>query len=226
MIPKKLLVAGAIAALSLTNAARADVIGTWDLAGATGTSLPVSMMAAGYTVTGMSAVGVSAVAFDNHFYFPGWGTTINTGKYFQMSVTHANPYVLNKMTFAAESTASTSATMYVRSSADNYASDIDSFTWASPNTEVTPGDFDFDALGTLAGTTTLRFYLTSTNANAYFGFANHQCKATGGGSGCGAADAGRDITLNGTVPEPGAFALLGIGMVGFAAARRRKKAAK
>ncbi|RJG11218.1 PEP-CTERM sorting domain-containing protein [Massilia cavernae] len=219
MISKKLLVAGAIAALSLANAAHATVIGTWNLASSAVQTTPVATSAPGYTLSALTAVGLTGSAFDNHFYFSGWGSAVDLNKYFQLSVTGTSGYVLNKMTFSTESTVNAPATMYVRSSADNFASNIDSFSWG--NADVTMGDFDFDALGALGGTTTLRFYVTST-AGGQFGFANHECP----GAGCSMADVGRDITLNGTaVPEPGAFALLGIGMIGFAAARRKNKAA-
>lgn len=217
---------GLVIALALGFAsagASAEVIATYDLHKASGTTTPVESTATGFTATALTrSAALTGSAFDQHFYFNGWDTTLNTAKYLTLTIGHAGSYQLGLMTFSVESTDTPSSTVYVRSSKDNFAANVDSFTWASQSTDVTNGDFDFSGLGNLAGSTELRFYFTAANSSIFNGFANHQV----GGAGGGAPDVGRDIAINGAavIPEPSVFGLLGLGLAGLVVARRKKAA--
>lgn len=219
---KKLGLALALAASFLSTSANAEVIATYDLYKASGTATPVESTAAGFTATALTrSAGLSGSAFNQHFYFYNWGTALDTAKYLSLSIGRATPYQLGLMTFSVESSDTRLSTVFVRSSKDNFASNVDSFTWGGAgNADVNNADFDLGVLSNLVGSTELRFYFTALSSSIYVGFANHQAGGTGGGL----QDIGRDIAINGSavVPEPSMFALLGLGIAGLAASRRKK----
>ena len=200
--------------------ASAAVLGVYDLGGASGTTLPISSSGPGFTFSSMNAVGVTGAAFSNHFYFAGWGAVQDAGKYLGLTMSSAQAYDLTSMTFSVESTSPAAATVQVRSSVDAFSSIIDSFSWGpSAGTPVTDGTLDLSSIGQVSGALDLRFYFIGDTAS--HGFANHACP----GAGCGLADVGRQITINGNVVSlPGTLALagLGLGLIGLRGRRARK----
>ena len=215
----------AVATLAASAAlpASAALLATYDLDAAAASTLPVASSAPGFAFSAASGVGATGGGFSNHFYFTNWDGAVNAAKYVSLTVSNAAAYTLSTMTFSVEYAQSGFAgTVYARSSLDGFASDVDSFAWANPASDVTDGDFDLSGLGVLNGLTELRFYFAAASTGHSVGFANHQPPGAGGGF----PDVGRDIQINGNlaVPEPGSLALIGIGLAVACAVRRRKAA--
>ncbi len=209
-----------IAATALPS--QAAPISVHDLLGSGGTSLAVTTVAPGFTVTPMTAVGAIAPAagLNNHFYFTGWDTTLATNKYLTVSV-QGGSYVIDHVTFSVESTSTVASTVSVRTSRDGFINTVDSFTWGDPDTSVTNGTLNLGLTG-LTGWTELRFYFTAPNTGTFVGFANHQPP----GAGAGFPDVGQDFTINAdptAVPEPASMLLIGTGLLGLAVRRFRRK---
>lgn len=192
-------IAACFLTLTATQSAKAAVIATYDLNSAIGTTLPVTPVAAGYTISPMSAIGVSGAAFANHFYFSNWSATLNPAKYLSLTVGNPAAYRLTNISFSVETSVSVPATVIVRSSADGFASDIASFSWT--NDLITDVSLSLASIGTRTGNTELRFYFLTPAAGTFTGIANHQPPGLGSGS----PDIGVDVTLNGdlvTAPAP------------------------
>ena len=192
-------IAACFLTLTATQSAKAAVIATYDLNSATGTTLPVTPVAAGYTISPMSAIGVTGTAFSNHFYFNNWNATLNPAKYLSLTVGNPAAYRLTDISFSVETSVVAPATVIVRSSADGFASDIASFSWT--NDFITDVSLSLASIGTRTGNTELRFYFLTPAAGTFTGIANHQPPGTGSGT----PDIGVDVTLNGdlvTAPAP------------------------
>ena len=184
-------IAACFLTLTATQSAKAAVLATYDLNSATGTTLPVTPVAAGYTISPMSAIGVPGTAFSNHFYFNNWNATFNPAKYLSLTVGNPAAYRLTDISFSVETSVVAPATVIVRSSADGFASDIASFSWT--NDLVTDVSLSLASIGTRTGNTELRFYFLTPAAGTFTGIANHQPP----GPGSGTPDIGVDVTLNG-----------------------------
>ena len=184
-------IAACFLTLTATQSAKAAVLATYDLNSATGTTLPVTPVAAGYTISPMSAIGVTGTAFSNHFYFNNWNATLNPAKYLSLTVGNPAAYRLTDISFSVETSVVAPATVIVRSSADGFASDIASFSWA--NDLITDVSLSLASIGTRTGNTELRFYFLTPAAGTFTGIANHQPPGTGSGT----PDIGVDVTLNG-----------------------------
>lgn len=192
-------IAACFLTLTATQSAKAAVLATYDLNSATGTTLPVTPVAAGYTISPMSAIGVPGTAFSNHFYFNNWNATLNPAKYLSLTVGNPAAYRLTDISFSVETSVVAPATVIVRSSADGFASDIASFSWT--NDLITDVSLSLASIGTRTGNTELRFYFLTPAAGTFTGIANHQPPGTGSGT----PDIGVDVTLNGdlvTAPAP------------------------
>ena len=184
-------IAACFLTLTATQSAKAAVLATYDLNSATGTTLPVTPVAAGYTISPMSAIGVPGTAFSNHFYFNNWNATFNPAKYLSLTVGNPAAYRLTDISFSVETSVVAPATVIVRSSADGFASDIASFSWT--NDLITDVSLSLASIGTRTGNTELRFYFLTPAAGTFTGIANHQPPGTGSGT----PDIGVDVTLNG-----------------------------
>lgn len=184
-------IAACFLTLTATQSAKAAVLATYDLNSATGTTLPVTPVAAGYTISPMSAIGVPGTAFSNHFYFNNWNATFNPAKYLSLTVGNPAAYRLTDISFSVETSVVAPATVIVRSSADGFASDIASFSWT--NDLITDVSLSLASIGTRTGNTELRFNFLTPAAGTFTGIANHQPPGTGSGT----PDIGVDVTLNG-----------------------------
>lgn len=200
---RSVFIAACFLALTAAHSAKAAVLATYDLNSATGTTLPVTPVAVGYTVSSMSAIGLNGGAFSNHFYFNNWNATLNPAKYLSLTVGNPAPYRLTDISFSVETNTVAPATVIVRSSADGFASDIASFTWS--NDLVTDVTLSLAPIGTRTGNTELRFYFFTPAPSTSTGIANHQPP----GAGSGLPDIGVDVTLNGDlVPAPASIPTL------------------
>lgn len=216
---KRLIAASVLLAFGFGATHAAPTVLTYDLAPYNGDgTLEKTFSAPGFSSSSMSIVGLPNGTFSNHFYTSGWSAGVDLGKYFTVTLSATAPFTLDKMLFSVESTSSASATVAVRSNLNGFATDIDSFTWASASTDVTNGDFDLASLGLLSAPLELRFYFQGVGPA--LGFANHETGGTGGGL----PDTGRDISFTAnTVPEPGSIALISAALLGVAASGRRSK---
>lgn len=200
---RSVFIAACFLALTAAHSAKAAVLATYDLNSATGTTLPVTPVAVGYTVSSMSAIGLNGAAFSNHFYFNNWNATLNPAKYLSLTVGNPAPYRLTDISFSVETSTVAPATVIVRSSADGFASDIASFSWS--NDIVTDVTLSLAPIGTRTGNTELRFYFFTPAPSTSTGIANHQPP----GAGSGLPDIGVDVTLNGDlVPAPASIPTL------------------
>ena len=188
---RSVFIAACFLALTAAHSAKAAVLATYDLNSATGTTLPVTPVAAGYTVSSMSAIGLNGAAFSNHFYFNNWNATLNPAKYLSLTVGNPAPYRLTDISFSVENSAVATTTVIVRSSADGFASDIASFSWS--NDLVTDVTLSLAPIGTRTGNTELRLYFVTPAPGTSTGIANHQPP----GLGFGTPDIGVDVTING-----------------------------
>ena len=188
---RSVFIAACFLALTAAHSAKAAVLATYDLNSATGTTLPVTPVAVGYTVSSMSAIGLNGAAFSNHFYFNNWNATLNPAKYLSLTVGNPAPYRLTDISFSVETSTVAPATVIVRSSADGFASDIASFSWS--NDLVTDVTLSLAPIGTRTGNTELRLYFVTPAPGTSTGIANHQPP----GLGFGTPDIGVDVTING-----------------------------
>ncbi len=184
-------IAACFLTLTATQSVKAAVLATYELNTATGTTLPVTSVATGYTISPMSAIGVSGPAFSNHFHFSNWNATLNPAKYLSLTVGNPASYRLTNISFSVETSTVAPATVIVRSSADGFASDIASFSWS--NDLVTDVTLSLAPIGTRTGNTELRLYFVTPAPGTSTGIANHQPP----GLGFGTPDIGVDVTING-----------------------------
>lgn len=215
-----------LAASSIFTAAMAATLASYDLNFASGSTAPSATVEPGFTVTPLTMTGASNAAFSNHFYFQSWDTTLNPAKYLTLTINSPATYRLLNIAFSVESgSIPSSASVIVRSSADGFAANIDSFAWTGEL--VTDGQLNLSAIGARTGATELRFYFT-TSSNFLAGFANHELPGSGGGL----PDIGRDITLTGVLSTPAAsiptlseWGLIGLSttLTLFAAFRMRRR---
>lgn len=148
---KRLIAASVLLAFGFGATHAAPTVLTYDLAPYNGDgTLEKTFSAPGFSSSSMSIVGLPNGTFSNHFYTSGWSAGVDLGKYFTVTLSATAPFTLDKMLFSVESTSSASATVAVRSNLNGFATDIDSFTWASASTDVTNGDFDLASLGVLS----------------------------------------------------------------------------
>src|SRR5690606_12358579 len=123
-------------------AAQAAVIANYDLAPYNGDgSLEATATAPGFTSSAITKQGALSGSFSNHFYFTGWGASLDSSKYLQVTLSSVSPFALSQMLFSVESTSSALASVAIRSSLDGFSSNIDLFSWASQSGDVTNGDF-------------------------------------------------------------------------------------
>ena len=183
-------IAACFLTLTATQSVKAAVLATYELNTANGTTLPVTSVATGYTISPMGAIGVSGTAFSNHFYFSNWNATLNPAKYLSLTVGNPASYRLTNISFSVETSTVAPATVIVRSSADGFASDIASFSWS--NDLVTDVTLSLAPIGTRTGNTELRLYFVTPAPGIRTGIANHQRP----GPGFGLPDIGVDVTIN------------------------------
>ena len=130
-------------------------------------AINVQTQPANATFSGYTTTGTTCVASSSTFLNSAWttGSTVNVNEYTQFSLTPAASYVLTltTMTFkhAVSVNGSTTTTWYLRSSVDNYATNI--ATGASTTGNSTPTITFPAASFTAIGAITFRLYLTNAN---------------------------------------------------------------
>jgi hypothetical protein len=233
---RSLCVAGArvtlafgVAALVVASAgvAQADTIADYDIATHTYGSPAAGTLAltadhANVTASDLTMVGVAEHSQNGFFRSDDWDTTLNTGEYYQVTITVNAGYTMFLAAVGAEfsmsedPTGSGTFTSTLRSSLDGYASNLDVWSPGSTGNTLTR-TVNLSGLGGITGAITFRWYLT-TSAGQLAGFS---------GANPAGPDEDSSLVFSGTVsavPEPGTLALVGLGAAGVAFARRRRKA--
>ena len=218
MKKKTILCGAAIGTMAFCGSASADILAEWD--GVEGTTIPANDVATGLTGMDLSRGPGIAEATGSNFNSNGFDDTaldfddaIAADDYLSFGFTVDSGTVdLTTILVELDRSSTGPATVGLFSSVDGFddASDlIQSFSVSTSGTILT---FDVSSLTGLTGTVEFRFYFfgaTSTLGTADIEDDLIDADATG-------------LQINGTIPAPGALALLGI--AGLAGARRRRRA--
>ena len=213
-----ILFAVAVIAMVGTTVASASVIGTYNFFGLVDLPAPATSVAPGVTVSNLIE------GFGSRFTVVNTPTTNTPGDvmrfqyydrnyvseaqaiagevYIQFTVTPSSAIDFETISWtgsADTTSASRHITFFVRSSADNYASTLDSKTYASLHPQY-PASLDISYLGGVTSATTFRMYYYDDSNSGGLVFVD-------------------DLTING-VPEPATMGLLAMG--GLALIRRRR----
>lgn len=184
---------------------------------------PSNNSTSGYSISSTTiSGGTTPHLFVSHGAMPGdESTAISGGSYlgFSLTIDPAQTVTLAQMSLKAVltvptgSSATNSGTIFLRTSADNYASTVGSQTLTGAtvpgSSSFTTYNYNLSGLGSVAGTIDFRVYLYDNVST--------------GTSGAGLRL--DDITLTGTpIPEPGTYALMiGACSLGWVGTRRRPR---
>lgn len=199
--------------LSVSSLANAGLIVEYDYSPASGTTLNASYTASNYVASGLTLNNAAntANAFGNHFYHNGWDATFNANKYYEATISNANLFTFDSLSFALENTSGTS-TYWLRSSLDGFAADLATGNFSGGL--VTNFSSDLSTLGGINAPVSFRWFIASTTTA---GFANHECP----GAGCNFVDVGQDLQFF-AVPEPSTLAIFALGLMGLISRRFKK----
>lgn len=212
---KKLLVI-AFASLALSGVARADLLVGWDFGGISGITAGsvtsnVAHASGDMTDTSLMLIsrgsGVTPSSNTGGYAANSWATTaFDTTDYFEFGAASDGgwQFDVTNVIFNIRRSTSGPTNFVVRSSVDNFASDLSTFVAVANST--------YSSAINLSGQTGVTIRLYGYGATAGTGSANL------GGT-------GNDLVLEGTmavVPEPGTLAGLSLGLLALYGARRRK----
>lgn len=199
----------------------ASTLGIYDFQAASGTTLAATSVAAGFSFSDLVLVNSdnTVAAFSNHFYHTGWDSSLNSGKYYETTVSTTGSFEFTSIDFSMENTGSGSGQWELRTSLDGFSSGIASGTFS--NGLVTDFGISGGLLGTISNSVTLRWLVASQQAGQRAGFATH----LPGGLGGGLADVGQNLVFSGNavtpIPLPAGLPLLISGLFGIFLLRRR-----
>ncbi|MGQ0560112.1 MAG: VCBS domain-containing protein [Sphingosinicella sp.] len=156
-------------------------------------SLAADIVAPGIIVSSLTAVGaLTGTPFSNHFYLAGWGNTLDTSKYYEVTINPNGKTIdFDSVRFSIENAGPNTSTWYLRSSVDGFASSI--ATGTVNGQDVTKFTASLGNLALASGPITFRWYFTSPGGTT--GFANHEP----GGAGGGLPDVGQDLIFTGSI---------------------------
>lgn len=210
------LIVLAVVAVGLCMTAQADLIAEWDFAGNVGDEVSDNADTLGSGISSaviMRGAGITASANAGRFNANNWtqpdfaGAFAN-GDYFSMTITAdaSSTFDVSDWAFKFERSSTGPTEWALYSSADAYNTAIDSYTALGNSSQA----------DTLSGQTGL-----SSVTFRFYGWGN---TATAGSAGF--EGSGFDLQFNGTVttiPEPTTIALIGLGLGGMLAIRRRAR---
>lgn len=218
-----------IALIILCGNVFSDTLAEWDIANAE-FSAPVLNTASGLTATSISPIGIRPMAwpirYPGAFAADGWSVgAYDVDKYYSFSVTADLETTVTLDGIALALTfgnymGTGSSNWVLRTSADNFSSDLLNYTLTTFNDQVTFSD-SFDTALTVADGDSLEFRLYGYYPGTSEDFSGLVNMVPGDYHGDVMTGTGSNVVLYGTIPEPMTLSLIGSAMViGFFVRRR------
>ncbi|MCR4033184.1 MULTISPECIES: T9SS sorting signal type C domain-containing protein [Flavobacterium] len=121
------------------------------------------IVATGITVSGISKTGVSGANGDNRYNTTGWSNNFDSGRYIEFTLTPDQGSALNLVSFAYTGQASNTANIAIRSSLDNFASNIGSATLTGTTISLSASTYQG-----VTGSITFRVYAWGGNGTRQY----------------------------------------------------------
>ncbi|HMP75595.1 MAG TPA: PEP-CTERM sorting domain-containing protein [Kiritimatiellia bacterium] len=210
---KKIIAIAAVVLLG-SHAAKADLLVGWDFAGLAGittgsvtSNVADADMADTSTMLISRGSGLTPASNTGGYAANNWSTTFDTTDYYEFNAIADDGYIFDvtNITLNIRRSGTGPSNFVIRSSADNFTSDLDAFVAVANGAYASPI--------TLSAQTNVTFRLYGYDASGAAGSMNL------GGT-------GNDLVIQGTisvVPEPGTLAILSLGFLSLYGIRRRRQ---
>lgn len=210
---KKIIAFAAIAILG-ANVAQADLLVGWDFAGISGiTAGSVTSNVADADMDDTSTMlisrgsGLTPASNSGGYAANNWSTPFDATDYYEFNAIADDGYIFDvtNVTLNIRRSSTGPSNFVIRSSADNFTSDLDTFVAVANGGYVAP---------------------VSVSAQTNVTFRLYGYDASGAAGSMNLGGAGNDLVIQGTisvVPEPGTLAILSLGFLSLYGIRRRRQ---